>query len=235
MPIETSMQCSACGKVYPLTSEYLAQYAGQTAQCECGGGIVVPSPVVSQPARPNEIVAGWQDGGYVVAQKAMKLPRRCFKCNAVVKTQMTAIVLEWVPGAKNELRSTVLDWVRGSVLPVDVFGFVNNAIASTETESIVIRFGRCPAHRARLNKWWLAGAFALLCLLCLLPLVAGWVTDNVSTILLAGGLMFSMLGMVLALKMGPPFRIVHFQNNRAWITGFCKAYVQSLPLLSEAP
>ena len=231
MSSEASMRCDGCGKSFILTEEYLSRYAGQTTQCDCGCEMVVPSKGTIQARRAFEIIGCWQDGGSVVAQKAMKLPRRCFKCNAIVKTPMTSIVLEWTPGRKHELGSTVADWVRGNLLPLDIFGFIGSAIANAETESIVIRFGRCHAHRSRLNKRWLAGAFALLVAGCLIPLAAGWVKESVPTILLVGGLMFSMLGTVLALKMSPPFRIVRFEHNRAWIEGFCDAYVQSLPLL----
>jgi hypothetical protein len=228
-----TMRCDRCGKEFPLTAEYLSQHAGQIAQCDCGCEMVVPPAAAHPPARPAESIAGWCDGGYVVAQKGMKLPRRCFKCNAIVKTQMKSIVREWTPGPKNELGSLFAGWLRGILFPLDLFGFINGAIANAETETIVIRFGRCPAHQNRLNKWWLAGAFAAAAIGCLIPMIARSVHGNAAWIVVFGGFMFSIVGMVIALKMGPPFRIVHFDKKFACIDGFGKAYIQSLAPLSS--
>jgi hypothetical protein len=230
MSSTTTLRCDACGKEFAPTQEYLSQYAGMTTQCECGAAMVVP-----RPAPGGENIGGWKDGKFVVAEKGLKLPRRCLKCGEPVKTQMTAVVLEWLPGAKNELGSTLLGWARGSLFPVDIFGFVGSSIAATETQAIVVRFGWCPAHRARLNKWWLAGGFCLLGIASLLPMALRWVDGAAAMIALMCGLIVSMVGMIVALQLGPPIRIVHFENNRAWIAGFGEPYVNSLPPLSEAP
>jgi hypothetical protein len=240
MSTPLSMRCTACGREYALTAEYQRQYAGQTTACDCGVDIIIPaepppSPVDGRPSTAQpEIIGAWQHQGRVVARKGMKLPRRCFKCNVPIKTQMKSMVLEWTPGQNDGVVSTLGGWARGNLFPVDLIGFVSDAVAATETEAIVIRFGRCPAHESRLNKWWLAGTFGLVAAAILLPLTLQWAHSGWTVGALVGGLILSMVAMIECLKMGPPFRMVYFASNHAWIEGFGKAYVASLPLLDHA-
>jgi hypothetical protein len=180
--------------------------------------MVVPSP--SSAASASGKVGAWQDGGLVVIEKGAKLPRRCFKCNAPVTDSMKQIELQWVPG---------------KVAASGVFGLINNAIADTYGQSVIVRYGRCPAHRTGWTKWRFAGACAAVGVAGAVVFFVG-AQANEGAVAIPGAM--TMVGglaiAVWAMTLSPPLKVVKLQKNRAWIKGFSRSYVESLPMLTEA-
>src|SRR5258706_1297553 len=198
----TTMRCGVGGKEYPLTADYIAQYGGQSTQCDCGAAIVVPG-VSATPGPGAKPVRAWRDGEFVVVERGAKLPRRCFKCGEPVTNPMKQIVLDFSPG---------------KMMPRGVFGMIHNAIADTYGHSIVVRYGRCPAHRTWLNKHIFLATFAVLAAISLF--VAIWNPSPEVTIIAAFFLMLAAAGAVIAFRWGSPLSVVQFEKNRAWVKGF---------------
>jgi hypothetical protein len=214
MAASVTMRCGVCGKEYALTSDYMRQYGGQTTKCECGAAIALPSLAPEQAA---EQIRAWRDGPMVVVEKGAKLPRRCFKCGDAVTDPMTQVVLEWTPG---------------KVAPQGIFGLINNAIADTYGQSIIVRYGRCPKHRTHFKKRWVAAAFAALALVCVGAMI--WNPSPVVPAVAGIILIVSGVGAGIAMAWKPPLEVRAFQKKRAWVKGFCDAYVKALPIYTAA-
>jgi hypothetical protein len=231
MDQEAEMQCPRCGKRFELTSEYLAQYAGMLATCECGEELTVPEASAS----PQEAVAlsyaapthswpqprgVWCDGSCVVVARGTRMADRCCVCNTPVEGTRPK-TLRWIP-PEHRYRSRH-----------PLFFLIQSAIADSYSQSIVVRIGRCREHR-REFKPVLVGWSLIMAGFVGLPLVASLASVGlVQTIGLISALALLVSGAIILL-IPPRIRIQNFRENCAWLRGFGEPYLNALPSLADA-
>jgi predicted Zn finger-like uncharacterized protein len=166
--------CPRCGAGYMLTADYLAQYGGQTTQCQkCGTPFVLPTALPAMPqtqwqghgapqngapmavlsyaapvygAQPMQAV--WSEGPIIVARKGAQLPYCCIKCGQ--------------PGEGKMIRKTFYwhePWIYLTILAGLLVYFI---VAMVVREKGELEYALCARHRARRNYGIWGGVTLLL-------------------------------------------------------------------------
>jgi hypothetical protein len=151
----------------------------------------------------------WRDGPLLVTAPGARLPCRCFLCNAPVTGKTRRATLK---------------------LSQQYFGLgqVGRALADLHAATATVLYGTCPRHTPRVSLravgWSLIAASPL-------PLILTFsLTSNAIAGLISLGVTLGLLLTGLMLRgWPPPFELVRWEANRAWVTGFSDAYLEPLP------
>jgi hypothetical protein len=227
---DKELRCPRCGKRFELTPEYLAEYAGLAADCECGETLMIPDvrmeespPVVSYaaPQYPAAPVLGvWQDKPYVVVARGARMPERCCICNAPIGP-IRPRTLQWTPhGQQYRSRNPFLF-------------LVQSAIADSYSQAIVVRIGRCREHRQKFTVLKVGLTLIGLGVFGIGGIIVGAPSPTTGGRLMVVFLVLALVGTILT-RFRPRIRIEDFHDNCAWLSGFGDAYLDALPELEAA-
>lgn len=223
----TELICPSCGTSYEVTPDYLSQYAGMKMTCDCGEAIPVPggdapssSDTVSLEAKPLTFSRGvWQDGDAVVVARGTRLPSRCAECNAKLAVEPKPQILTWTP---EHSRSTN-----------EVVRFIRWVIASSDSQSIVVRIGWCDACRPS-NRLRLFGRlFIVLGVLALSAIAFLGLPKHTSLFMLGGACLCIVVGLIMN-AVPPRIQLYRFDKNLAWLTGLGDEYRGAFPSFADA-
>lgn len=222
-----TLTCSACNQSFDLTPEYLAQYAGQTTNCQCGHALEIPvSAAPNQPIQlsypapelaTKKLPAGiWREGKALIIERGVRLPNRCAICGMPVMGTFRTTRLKFIPRSGAAALSKL--------------------IAEQLAQTVTIRYGYCREHSPWITPIT-ARIFRIVSLLLIMPLIVITMIAAEShsklrypSLALTICALFSSIYLLFKTD---PIELGALDNHHAWLVGFGEDYLKLFPTPAE--
>ncbi|MDB5289146.1 MAG: hypothetical protein JWL69_387 [Phycisphaerales bacterium] len=221
-----TVACLHCGASYQLTSDYIAQYGGQSTVCrQCQQPFQIPAAMatagVQPPPAPVLAYSGpvftptwgvWREGKQIIASKGAVLPNRCVKCNE--------------PAAGSPLKRT-LYWHHPAMYLLIFAGIIIYAIvALIVRQSGTVTVCLCQKHRTRRTYAILGGWLGALLGIVLLFYAAG---GNMPGLFVPLGIVLFLTAIIAGVVIARILAPTRIDAQYLWLRGAGPEFLNTLP------